>query len=471
MIRGKSRTAPKASRGIQAATAASHSQNDQPLQAAQISEPTNVASHTITSEEQTTHKQAITEQTVLIVGGGHVGLSFALLLANQGIASTLLEKNTYPKISPKDDAQRTHYLDSRNTALSRRTVQIYQEIGLWDELQSHACRIDAVQISEQGSFGAAQLKKEEEKVESFGQVMENAWLGRKLLLAVQQNPLITLIDGASVTEVTQSDSSASIIYDIDAAKQQTLSADVVVACDGRDSTVRNLLNIGTKDYDYGQSAIVGVVQTDKPHEHVAIERFSPAGPLAVLPLTDADGDGNNPIQAGYRRSVVWVCKSGEEQQYLDDDALFLATLQQAFGQRAGRFVKAGRRGAYPLTRVLAKQQVDGRVVIMGNAAHTLHPVAGQGFNLCMRDAHVLAKMLANQVLRGEDIGDAQMLKKYEQARQTDQKRVIRFCDAVVHGFTHPNPAVKLARNVALLAFDKLPHVKPLVATYAMGLKS
>lgn len=418
-----------------------------------------------------TNQNAITEQNVIIAGGGHVGLSFALLLAAQGIASTIVERNKYPKLSPKEDAKRTHYLDSRNTALSRRTVQIYQEINLWDQLQSQACRIDSVQVSEQGSFGYAQLNKEEEKVESFGQVMENAWLGRKLLLAVQQSPLIDLIDGANVTDVEQSATSVTLTYDTDTKQQQTLSADLLVACDGRDSTVRNLLGIGTKDYDYGQTAIVGVVQTDKPHEHVAIERFSPAGPLAVLPLTDAEGDGNNPVQAGYRRSVVWVCKSGEEQQYLEDDALFMATLQKAFGQRAGTFVEAGRRGAYPLTRVLANKQVEGRVVIMGNAAHTLHPVAGQGFNLCMRDAHVLAKMLGNQVLRGEDIGESSMLKAYERARQKDQKRVIRFCDAVVHGFTHPNPAVKLARNVALIAFDKLPNVKPLVANYAMGLKS
>ena len=108
---------------------------------------------------------------------------------------------------------------------------------------------------------------------------------------------------------------------------------------------------------------------------------------------------------------------------------------------------------------------------MGNAAHTLHPVAGQGFNLCMRDAHVLAKMLSAQVLRGEDISSPALLTRYEKARQTDQKRVIRFCDAVVHGFTHPNPAIKLARNMALVAFDKLPNIKPLVANYAMGLKS
>ena len=419
------------------------------------------------------NRQAITEQQVLIAGGGHVGLSFALLLANHGIASTLIEKNRYPTISPNDDRNRSHYLDSRNTALSRRTVQIYQEIGLWDKLQSHACRIDSVQISEQGSFGRAQLNKAEEKVESFGQVMENAWLGRELLLAAQQEPLITLIDNANVSAVTQKADGVTLSFSHygEEKTEQQLQGSVLVACDGRDSTVRQLLDIGTTTYDYQQTAIVGVVETDKPHEHVAIERFSPAGPLAVLPLTDPDGDGNNEYQNGYRRSVVWVCPKGEETRYLEDDAHFLQTLQHAFGQRAGTFVAAGRRGAYPLTRVLADKQADGRCVIMGNAAHTLHPVAGQGFNLCMRDAHVLAQMMSAQVLKGADIGDPTLLKRYEKARLSDQKRVIRFCDAVVHGFTHPNPVIKLARNAALVAFDKLPNIKPLVATYAMGLKS
>jgi len=303
--------------------------------------------------------------------------------------------------------------------------------------------------------------------------MENAWLGRKLLLAAQQEPLITLIDNASVSAVTQQADGVTLSFNYygEEEHEQQLQASVLVACDGRDSTVRQLLNIGTTIYDYQQTAIVGVVETDKPHAHVAIERFSPAGPLAVLPLTDPEGDGNDDYQNGYRRSVVWVCPKGEENKYLEDDAHFLATLQQAFGERAGTFVAAGRRGAYPLTRVLADKQVADRCVIMGNAAHTLHPVAGQGFNLCMRDAHVLAQVMSAQVLKGEDIGDTQLLKRYEKARLSDQKRVIRFCDAVVHGFTHPNLAIKLARNVALVAFDKLPNIKPLVANYAMGLKS
>ncbi len=432
----------------------------------------------ITADNSSSHhadedSAKLTDQQVLIVGGGHVGLSFALLLAHHGIASTLLEKNSYPEIGPENDRSRSHYLDSRNTALSRRTVQIYQEIGLWSELQSHACRIDAVQISEQGSFGKAQLNKKDERVESFGQVMENAWLGRKLLLAAQNEPLITIIDNAEVVTIGQQSDSVTLTFSYynGSEDEQQLQGSVLVACDGRDSNIRQLLDIGISTYDYQQTAIVGVVETSMPHEHIAIERFSPAGPLAVLPLTDPDGDGNDDCQKGHRRSVVWVCPTGEEQQYLEDDVHFLATLQQAFGERAGKFTAAGRRGAYPLTRVLAKSQVDGRCVIMGNAAHTLHPVAGQGFNLCMRDAHVLAQMMSTQVMKGADIGDISLLKRYAKSRQTDQKRVIRFCDAVVHGFTHPNPAIKLARNVALVAFDKLPNIKPLVATYAMGLKS
>lgn len=415
---------------------------------------------------------AITAQRVMIIGGGNVGLSFALLLAHQGIASTVIEKTRYPTISPDDDEQREQF-DSRNIALSRRTVQIYDNIGLWQDLQSHACQIDEVLISEQGSFGKARLDKYVEKVESFGQVMENAWLGKKLLLAVQAHPLITLIDGATVTDINQDATAVTVSFKNTSERapaSQTLNAALLVACDGQHSPARQLLKIGATTHDYHQVGIVGVVMTDKPHHHQAIERFNPVGPIAVLPLTDADGDGREP-QSGYRRSVVWVCPTGEEKRYLTDDAYFLATIQQAFGNQAGKFVKVGKRGAYPLTKVLAERQVEGRCVVMGNAAHTLHPVAGQGFNLCMRDADTLAKMVAQQAMRGADIAEPTILQSYEKRRKADQKRVELFCDAVVYGFSHRNPLLKVARNVGLIAFDKVPFVKPMVATFAMGLKS
>lgn len=419
-------------------------------------------------------KNPLTSQTILIIGGGNVGLSFALLLADKGIPSTLLEKIKYPTISPDDDLDRNQF-DSRNIALSRRTVQIYGEIkfqnhSLWEDLQSHACRIDEVKISEQGSFGKATLNKHAENVESFGQVMENAWLGKKLLLAVQANSLITLIDGAMVESLRQTEKAVTVSFTQGNTIEQTLTADLLVACDGQNSPCRKLLGVEASFHDYNQVAIVGVVMTDKPHAHVAIERFNNMGAVAVLPLVDFQGDGNLP-QEGYRRSVVWVCKKGEEQHLLADEVHFLATIQQAFGTQAGTFVKAGKRGAYPLVKVLAKHQVVGRCVLMGNASHTLHPVAGQGFNLCMRDADALAKMIERQVLKGEDIADNAMLKTYEKRRKADQKRVELFCDTVVYGFMLQNPLLKVARNVGLLAFDNVPFVKPMVATFAMGLKS
>ncbi|MDO5650876.1 MAG: FAD-dependent monooxygenase [Moraxella sp.] len=420
---------------------------------------------------------AKSNQQVIIIGGGHVGLSFALLLAHHGVASTVLERVQYPTVSPDEDHERQQYLDSRNTALSRRTVQIYQEIGLWDSLQSHACRIDGVRISEQGSFGRASLDKAAEGVESFGQVMENAWLGRQLLQAVRANPLVNVLDGALVKDITQTETTASVVFERqnhDTAQSiqsvQTLSSPLVVACDGQHSVARTLLGVGAMVHDYHQTGIVGVVETAKPHQHLAIERFTEQGLLAVLPLTDGIKDTDN--HAGScRRSVVWICQKGEEGRYLTDDAYFLQVLGETFGAEAGQFVKAGRRGAYPLAKVLADRQVVGRVVLMGNAAHTLHPVAGQGFNLCMRDAYAMAKILANAQQHSIDFGNSDKLTHYEQSRQKDQKRVIAFCDTVVHSFTHKNPFVKFGRNLGLLAFDKIPFVKPLVASYAMGLKS
>lgn len=401
------------------------------------------------------------QQQVIIVGGGMVGLSLALMLAKQKIAVKLLEAIRYPDY---DDANLAPYhssFDARNTALSRRSVQIYQKLGLWNALQQHATPILQVHITEQGSFGKARLTAEQEKVESFGQVIENAWLGRVLLTEVRQQDLIELIDGVEVTSLHQ-DSKQVFIEAKRDDEQLTLSSQLVIAADGRDSFCRQALGVGADVHDYDQVAIVTAVQTSKPHRHIGFERFSELGPLALLPLPGE-----------YRRSVVWPVKKGTEGEWLGEhnDQHFLNAMQQTYGDRAGKFEKTGKRFSYPLSQVLAHKQAVGRVVLMGNAAHTIHPVAGQGFNLCLRDADVLVRYLLQQLTISDDIGQPENLLAYEQARLKDQQRVIRFCDSVVRGFSNQNPLLKLLRNTGLIAFDVIPGIKPLVANYAMGLKA
>ncbi|WP_202742791.1 2-octaprenyl-6-methoxyphenyl hydroxylase [Acinetobacter calcoaceticus] len=401
------------------------------------------------------------QQQVIIVGGGMVGLSLSLMLAKANIAVKLLEAVKYPNYDDQNVAPYHSSFDARNTALSRRSVQIYQKLGLWDALQQHATPILQVHITEQGSFGKARLIAEQEKVESFGQVIENAWLGRVLLTQVRQQPLIELIDGVQVTALTQ-DAEQVHIEAQRGEETLKLESKLLIAADGRDSFCRQAIGVGVDVHDYDQVAIVTTVQTSKPHEQVGFERFSALGPLALLPLPGE-----------YRRSVVWPVKKGTENEWLgeENDQHFLSALQQTYGDRAGKFEKTGKRFSYPLSQVLAHKQAVGRVILMGNAAHTIHPVAGQGFNLCLRDADVLVRYLVNQLTSSDDLGNPDNLLAYEQARLSDQQRVIKFCDTVVRGFSNQNPLLKLIRNTGLIAFDVIPGVKPLVANYAMGLKA
>ncbi|OFD27582.1 ubiquinone biosynthesis protein UbiH [Acinetobacter baumannii] len=401
------------------------------------------------------------QQQVIIVGGGMVGLSLSLMLAKANIAVKLLEAVKYPNYDDQNVAPYHSSFDARNTALSRRSVQIYQKLGLWDALQQHATPILQVHITEQGSFGKARLIAEQEKVESFGQVIENAWLGRVLLTQVRQQPLIELIDGVQVTALTQ-DAEQVHIEAQRGDEVLKLESKLLIAADGRDSFCRQAIGVGVDVHDYDQVAIVTTVQTSKPHEHVGFERFSALGPLALLPLPGE-----------YRRSVVWPVKKGTEGEWLgeENDQHFLDALQKTYGDRAGKFEKTGKRFSYPLSQVLAHKQAVGRVILMGNAAHTIHPVAGQGFNLCLRDADVLLRYLVNQLSASDDIGNPDNLLAYEQARLSDQQRVIKFCDTVVRDFSNQNPLLKLIRNTGLIAFDVIPGVKPLVANYAMGLKA
>ncbi len=399
-------------------------------------------------------------QDVLIIGGGMVGVTLALLLAREpALRITLVEAARFPALTPGQPLPFRPSFDARNTALSRRTVATYRELGLWDELQAHATPIFDIHISDRGRFGMARLNAAEENVESFGQVIENAWLGLVLLAAVQRHASVRIVDGASVVALQQhGDGMSARIRQGDAEFE--LSAPLLVAADGAESTCRRLLGIGASQRPYGQTAIVTTVATHLPHQHIAFERFTESGPIALLPLPDD------------RRALVWTVPEGGEHELLAlDDAAFLSALQTAFGRRAGKFLRVGKRFAYPLSLMLAQQQVMPRAVILGNAAHTLHPVAGQGFNLCLRDCLALSERLIAARQRGDDLGDLKMLQDYEAVRRDDQHNVVQFSDKLVRGFASQVPGWGLLRNLGMVGFDLLPAAKQALSRYAMGLNS
>lgn len=407
----------------------------------------------------TSTSPAVPATDVLIIGGGMVGITLALLLARApGLRITLVEAIRFPVLAPGEPLPYRPSFDARNTALSRRTVATYRELGLWDALQSHASPILQIHISERGHFGMARLKAAEENVESFGQVIENAWLGLVLLRALRECPNITLLDGVTVTGIVTGQDLATVTA-TRGEDTLTLTAPVVVAADGAQSPCRALLGVAAETTPYDQVALVTTVATHLPHDNVAFERFTESGPIAVLPLP-----GNE------RRAVVWTLPAGQEKPLVEcSDEEFLAQFQAAFGKRAGRFVKTAPRFAYPLALTVARTQALPRAVILGNAAHTLHPVAGQGFNLCLRDCLALSERLAAAHREGRDLGAFALLQDYEAARIDDQLNVIRFSDGIVRGFSNATPGLTWARNAGLVLFDLLPFAKQPVARYAMGL--
>ncbi|MEO6698230.1 MAG: FAD-dependent monooxygenase, partial [Paraperlucidibaca sp.] len=315
----------------------------------------------------------------------------------------------------------------------------------------------------------ARLSAAEENVDSFGYVVENAWLGSVLLAALRQCPSVRVLDGVRVTHVASAAECAQVRYS-HANDDVLLSPRLLIAADGAQSQSRAWLGIDVRSQAYGQTAIVTACETSLPHQQVAYERFTADGPIALLPLPDLPVTLADATKPGCRRSLVWALSDAEAERIQAlDDAAFMVALQQAFGRRAGRFVRVGQRHAYPLALMVAAQQVQGRAVILGNAAHSLHPVAGQGYNLCVRDALVLSAQLAAAHQHGKDIGDASDLAAYAAAREQDQSQIIRFSDSLVRGFSSANPALSVLRNIGLVGFDVLPGAKPALARYAMGL--
>lgn len=387
---------------------------------------------------------------VLIVGGGLAGNCLALALQSSHLKIAIVETNTREQLhnSPAGD---------RALALASGTVKMLEALGIWSHAKAFATPIKTIHISDQGHFGKTRLSAKKEGVEALGYVIT----ARDLEAAVGQ-----LVEQAGIEQICParvigiaSDEQFTHI----SLKQQeaslNVSARLVVGADGGQSTVRKLLEIEQELTEYQQTAIVATVKTELAHENVAYERFTSSGPLALLPF-----------KQDY--AVVWTrTKEDAEQLLMDSEEEFLASLQACFGYKLGRFSLTAPRRSFPLSLIRAKSMYSGRAVIIGNAVHQLHPVAGQGFNLGLRDVVQLAEMILNEAQQGGDIGAPALLEQYASQRQKDHDTVINFTDSVVKLFSNEWLSLAAARSVGLALLDTIPGAKKHLARYAMGLNA
>lgn len=401
---------------------------------------------------------------VVIAGGGMVGASLALCLdkfSQAGLRVLVVENFPLPPQGEGKPAYRPSF-DARSTALSFGSAQIYEELAVWSLLAEHICAISQVHVSDRGHFGSVLMSAESQGWSALGYVVENAWLGNVLLNQLRQNTAVEFLSPASVESVVVSQSYATLsVREGDSLRQVTTQ--LVAIADGADSGLRTQLGIGASIDDYHQVAVIANVATEKPHKGCAYERFTERGPLALLPLLADD--------AGMSRSaLVWTfpeAMADEVAAWSDEE--FLAELQRNFGYRLGRLRKVGQRSAFPLRLMQADEQVRGQVAVLGNAAHSLHPVAGQGFNLALRDVACLSRLVATAHSRGENLGDLKLLQKYINSQRGDQLVTTTFSDQLTGIFSNRKPMLSLFRNLGLSMLDVTPPAKSRFVARAAGI--
>ena len=405
---------------------------------------------------------------ILIIGGGMVGASLAVALARLPVRVALVEAVAF-----ESSAQPSY--DDRTIALSFGSKRVFDSLGVWGKLETRGGRsrhpasrdtgtslcgatpIERIHISDRGRFGFAHLSAADAGVEALGWVVENRALGQALRLALEEVENLTLLMPATMEDIALTPERATVsVRQADVRRQ--LTARLVVAADGARSVARERLGIVATTRDYGQSALVTNVTPEYPHRNVAYERFTDSGPVALLPMSDN------------RCAVVWsaVPEQAEALKALGD-AEFLVRLEERFGARLGRLRKVGRRGVYPLTRTDVAEIVRERLVLIGNAAHTVHPVAGQGFNLGLRDVAALAEVLNGALRAGEDVGGHAVLTRYADWRRRDTRTIATFTDTLVSVFSNDLGPLVFARNLGLLGVDLLPPVKRALLRLSMGL--
>ena len=333
-------------------------------------------------------------------------------------------------------------------------------MGIWQKIHQQAQAISSIHVSDRGHIGMTRLNAEEANVDALGYVVENSWLGSVLMQQLTEED-ISLKGAVKITSIEPKAQSMELAIESD-GQQQLINSQLLVVADGGDSACAKMLGIQQHSKAYDHSAIIANISLDQPHNKVAYERFTNQGPMALLPLKD--------YKNSHRCALVWTQPSDKADELMaSDDSVFLSQLQTDFGHRLGQFKQVGERVSYPLALTTSEEQVRRRLVVVGNAAHSLHPVAGQGFNLSLRDIECLSQCLANQPSK-TDAGELGPLLNYQHQREKDQRNTLIFTDNLTKLFGLSSSLVALGRNSGLLMMDLIPTLRNQFAHFGMGTK-
>ncbi len=397
---------------------------------------------------------------IVVVGGGMVGASFA-----QAMSQTL--KDSCPSVlvveasEPTTAKELQPSFDARSTALSYGSRKIYESMGLWDQLKSFVSPIHEIQVSDKGHLGSALLSREEQQVEALGYVVENASLGVVLNEHMQTSPAIEFLAPAKISSISPTPDGMELSVS-KGEESYGVAASLVVLADGGRSPICQQLGIEQANESYKQHAIISNVSFEQAHHNIAFERFTETGPLAVLPLGKF-ADEN-------RCSLVWTVEDKNSTEIMElDDEQFVKALQASFGNRLGSITGIGEKFCYPLSLSVAKEQIRPGIVLLGNVAHTLHPVAGQGLNLALRDISALVSVLKQAVVSQEPLGSMKTLQLYVDKQDFDQQKAILFTDSLTKLFSSNKGTNVATRKLGLLSLEIIPAVRKTFAEQAMGL--
>ena len=403
-----------------------------------------------------------TDFDVIIVGGGLVGASLACALADSALRIAIIEAFPFSN----NDTEYHPAFDARSVALSYVSKQIFAGIGLWSPINKLGiAAIKKIHVSDRGHAGITRLNSEDEKVEALGYVVETRVIGKALFDALNKHSNISLIAPATLSAFELSEKQATIKIDQE-GETRSLTTKLLVAADGGDSIVRRMSGVKVRERQYEQCAVIANVATDRPHQNQAFERFTDTGPLALLPMASIDKEHR---EESCRFSLVWTISRKQQDEVMSwDDETFLEHLRQRFGERAGQFIQASKRHVYPLSLMRAQEHVRERLAIIGNAAHTLHPVAGQGFNLGLRDVAALSQVIIDALHEDKDIGALTTLQHYADWRRRDHIQTAMATDSLVKLFSNNFLPLAALRNLGLLVVDLVPPLKKVFARHAMG---